>query len=56
MVAIVADAVGLNNARHTFCEVLQFAAATKGQLHQFGELANAYINKGMASASEYILI
>ena len=56
MVAKVADEAGLDNARHTFWKVLQTAAAIKAQLLQFGELANAYINKGMASGSEYILI
>ena len=56
MVAKVADEAGLDNARHTFSEVLQTAAVTKEQLLQFGEVANAYINKGMASGSEYILI
>ena len=56
MVAIVADKVGLDDARHTFWEVLQTAAATKGQLLQFGELANAYMDKAKASGSEYILI
>ena len=56
MVAIVADVAGLDNARHTFSEVLQTPAAVKVQVLQFGELANAYIYKGMASGSEYILI